>query len=198
MRAAFEEVGISLARRDVLHGPFDFATGHRGAHELLQRPDAPALLVCANDVVALGALNAAAELGIDVPGQVSVVGFDDLPTSRWALVRLSTVAYDLDAMSREAARLIVRRVEGGPDEPVRRVAFDTRWVPRATVGRRLLRRAAPDRSSDLPLAPACIRIQWLLPTPTPGAAARPIRRKRVHAAGSHRLPPLRRSRRVHP
>ncbi len=134
VRGAFEEVGISLARRHVMHGPFDFATGHRGVHELLCRSDAPALLVCANDVVALGALNAAKELGIDVPSQASIVGFDDLPTSAWALVRLSTVAYDLDAMSREAARLIVRRVEGGPAEPVRKVAFDTRWVPRATVG----------------------------------------------------------------
>jgi LacI family transcriptional regulator len=134
VREAFEEVGITIARRHVQHGPFDFETGHRGAHELLQRPDAPALLVCANDVVALGALNAAAEMKVGVPSQVSIVGFDDLPTSGWALVRLSTVAYDLDAMSREAARLIVRRVEGGPDEPVRRVAFDTRWVPRATVG----------------------------------------------------------------
>ena len=133
VRGAFEEVGISLARKHVMHGPFDFATGHRGVHELLQRPDAPALLVCANDVVALGALNAAKELGIEVPSQVSIVGFDDLPTSGWALVRLSTVAYDLDAMSREAARLIVRRVVG-PEEPVRKVAFDTRWVPRATVG----------------------------------------------------------------
>jgi LacI family transcriptional regulator len=85
-------------------------------------------------VVALGALNAAAELGIGVPSQVSIVGFDDLPTSGWALVRLSTVAYDLDAMSREAARLIVRRVEGGAGEPLRRVEFGTRWVPRATVG----------------------------------------------------------------
>lgn len=134
VRTAFEEVGISLAGRHVLHGPFDFSTGHRGAHELLQRPDAPALLVCANDVVALGALNAAAELGIDVPGDVSVVGFDDLPPSGWALIRLSTVAYDLDAMSREAARLIVRRVQAAEGEPVRRVAFPTTWVPRETVG----------------------------------------------------------------
>ncbi len=133
MRSAFEELGITLSRRDVLHGPFDFESGHRGALDLLARPDAPSLLVCANDVVALGALNAAAELGIDVPGQVSIVGFDDLPPSRWALVRLSTIAYDLDEMSREAARLIVRRVQDGAAEPVRRVAFETRWVPRATV-----------------------------------------------------------------
>jgi LacI family transcriptional regulator len=134
MRAALEEVGISIAQRDVRHGPYDFETGRRGAEELLGRPDAPSLLVCANDVVALGALDAAAELGIDVPGQVSVVGFDDLPTSSWALVRLSTVAYDLDGMSREAARLIVSRVEGEDVGPARRVAFETRWVERATVG----------------------------------------------------------------
>ena len=134
VRAAFEEVGITLAQRDVLHGPFDFETGHAGALDLLQRRGAPSLLVCANDVVALGALDAAAELGIEVPGQVSVVGFDDLPVSRWALVRLSTVAYDLDAMSREAAHLVVQRVEDGVDTPARRVAFQTRWVPRATVG----------------------------------------------------------------
>lgn len=132
-RAAFEEVGISLASRDVLHGPFDFESGHRGALDLLSRTDAPPLLVCANDVVALGALNAAVELGLDVPGRVSIVGFDDLPTSRWALVRLSTVGYDLDAMSREAARLVVRRVQEGAADPVRRVAYETRWVPRATV-----------------------------------------------------------------
>lgn len=134
MRAAFEEVGIALSQRDVLHGPFDFESGRTGARELLARDGAPSLLVCANDVVALGALNAAAELGIDVPGRVSIVGFDDLPTSRWALVQLSTVAYDLEAMSREAARLIVSRVEQDGDVPARRVAFETRWVPRATVG----------------------------------------------------------------
>jgi LacI family transcriptional regulator len=134
MRAALEEVGISLSQRDVLHGPFDFESGRAGAHELLTRPGAPSLLICANDVVALGALNAAAELGIEVPRQVSIIGFDDLPPSRWALVRLSTVAYDLEAMSREAARLIVSRVQGEAEAPARRVAFETRWIPRATVG----------------------------------------------------------------
>ncbi|SFC56570.1 transcriptional regulator, LacI family [Nocardioides terrae] len=134
MRAALEEVGISLSQRDVVHGPFDFESGRRGAHELLGRDGAPSLLICANDLVALGALNAAAELDIDVPGRVSIIGFDDLPPSRWALVQLSTVAYDLEAMSREAARLIVSRVQGDRGAPARRVAFGTTWVPRATVG----------------------------------------------------------------
>lgn len=135
-RGFFDEHGISLARGDVLHGPFDFETGYVGARTLLDRADPPSLIVCGNDVVALGALNAAAELGVPVPEQVSVVGFDDLPTSRWALVQLSTVAYDLDAMSRKAARLIVSRVEGGPDAPPTAAVLPTRYVARRTLGPR--------------------------------------------------------------
>jgi LacI family transcriptional regulator len=89
-------------------------------------------VLCGNDVVALGALNAAAELGAGVPADVSIAGFDDLPTSRWALIRLSTVAYDLDDMSREAARLVVARVEH-PDAPAAHSVYRTHYVPRATT-----------------------------------------------------------------
>jgi LacI family transcriptional regulator len=68
-----------------------------------------------------------------VPGEVSVAGFDDLPTSSWALVRLSTVAYDLDAVAREAARLAVARV-ADPGAEFRHVVHPTRYVARATIG----------------------------------------------------------------
>jgi LacI family transcriptional regulator len=132
VRSVLDEHGLTLAHRDVLHGPFDFDAGHRGAHTLLDRPQPPTAILCGNDVVALGALNAAAERGVAVPAQVSIVGFDDLPTSRWALIRLSTVAYDLDAMSREAARLIVARVER-PDAELVQSVYPSRYLPRATV-----------------------------------------------------------------
>ncbi|WP_232668243.1 LacI family DNA-binding transcriptional regulator [Pseudonocardia sp. TRM90224] len=132
-RSILDEHGLQLAHRDVLHGPFDFATGHAGMTTLLDRGDPPTLVLFANDVVALGGLNAAVERGVSVPGEVSVAGFDDLPTSGWALVRLSTVAYDLDAVAREAARLVVARVQS-PDEPLRQVVHPTRYVARATVG----------------------------------------------------------------
>jgi LacI family transcriptional regulator, galactose operon repressor len=132
VREVLDGHGIALAIRDVRHGPFDFRAGHAGARALLDRDDPPTVVLCANDVVALGALNAAAELGVAVPDEVSVAGFDDLPTSGWALVRLSTVAYDLEAMSREAVRLLVRRVHEPRADPVRAV-YPTRYVPRATV-----------------------------------------------------------------
>jgi LacI family transcriptional regulator len=133
VRAVLDEHGIALAHRDVRHGPFDFRAGYEGARALLDRDDPPTVVLCANDVVALGALNAAAELGVSVPRDVSVAGFDDLPTSSWALVRLSTVAYDLDAMSREAVRLLVRRADEPAAEPVHAV-YPTHYVPRATIG----------------------------------------------------------------
>lgn len=133
VRAVLDEHGLALAHRDVLHGPFDFTTGYEGARALLGRDDPPTAVVCGNDVVALGALNAAAELGVAVPGEVSIAGFDDLPTSRWALIRLSTVAYDLDGMSREAARMVVARV-GRRDAPPTHAVYPTRYVVRATTG----------------------------------------------------------------
>jgi LacI family transcriptional regulator len=89
--------------------------------------------VCGNDVVALGALNAAREMSIRVPEELSVVGFDDLPASRWPLIQLTTVAFDLDAMARRAAQLLVQRIEEGPELPFVHDVFPTHLVLRATL-----------------------------------------------------------------
>jgi LacI family transcriptional regulator len=135
LRNLLEEQGILLGRKHVRHGAFDFDTGYVGCRELMNGSERPTLVVCGNDVVALGALNAAAELGMSVPTDVSIVGFDDLPTSSWPLIQLSTVAYDLDGMSRAAARLIVERVEKGRDNPPSESVFPTHFVARRTLGR---------------------------------------------------------------
>jgi LacI family transcriptional regulator len=133
LREAFERHGVSIASRLSYRGPFDFDTGYDGARRLLRQPDAPTVLVCGNDVVALGALNAAKELGVAVPGQLSVVGFDDLPQARWPLIQLTTVAFDLEAMARRAASLLVHRIEHGPADAFTHEVFPTRLVRRATL-----------------------------------------------------------------
>lgn len=133
LRGLLDEHGIHLKRKDVRHGLFDFETGLAAAVELLDRNDPPTVLVCANDVVALGVLNGAAQLDVIVPEQVSIVGFDDLPTSSWPLVQLTTVAYDLAEMSREAARIVIEVAEGGANT-MRHTVFPTRLVTRRTLG----------------------------------------------------------------
>lgn len=133
LRDALEEHGLTIAAGHTHRGPFDFDTGHAGARLLLDREVRPTVIVCGNDVVALGALNAAKELGVDVPGEVSIVGFDDLPAAGWPLIQLTTVAFDLDEMARTAARLLVDRIEESAGEPYAHQVFPTRLVRRGTL-----------------------------------------------------------------
>jgi LacI family transcriptional regulator len=140
IREQLGAAGLTIQPGRALHGPFDFGTGYDGTKKLLSAHSQPTAIICGNDVVALGALNAAAELGVTVPGDVSIVGFDDLPTADWALVKLSTIAFDLDKMSREAAQLLVERVEGRSDAAYRHVVYPTRFRPRNTLGRAPVKR----------------------------------------------------------
>jgi LacI family transcriptional regulator len=94
------------------------------------------VIFCGNDVVAYGALNAARRAGVSVPGDVSIIGFDDLPPASWPILELSTIAYDLVGMAAAAAGLITRRIEQ-PDAPISHIQFETSFVERGTL-------AAPD------------------------------------------------------
>ncbi|MEA9984237.1 LacI family DNA-binding transcriptional regulator [Subtercola sp. RTI3] len=132
LRAALATNGLSLSPDDIRRGPFDTRTGDEATTSLLSQPSPPTLLFCANDVVAYGALNAASRRGVSVPGDLSIVGFDDLPAASWPIIELSTIAYDLTAMAGEAARLITRRIEQ-PDASVLHVEYETSFVERRTL-----------------------------------------------------------------
>src|SRR3712207_5728922 len=73
LRDALGMASVSISSALSYRGPFDVETGYTGATQLLQRDEPPTVIVCGNDVVAFGALNAARDLGVDVPGAVSVV-----------------------------------------------------------------------------------------------------------------------------
>jgi LacI family transcriptional regulator len=133
LRDALAVGSVTISSTLSFRGPFDVATGQAGTRQLLDRDDPPTVIVCGNDVVAFGALNAARELGVEVPGDLSIVGFDDLPPARWPLLQLTTVAFDLDAMARRAASLLVRRIEDGPDAPYQHELFPSWLVERATL-----------------------------------------------------------------
>lgn len=134
VRDALYDRGITLLSRQVFHGPFDFETGRTATHQLLDQRNPPTLIFCGNDVVALGALHAAGEREIKVPQELSVVGFDNLPSSSWAFVRLATVAFDLNEMSREAIRLLDLRVKGNSDLEPQNTVFPTWYIARDTLG----------------------------------------------------------------
>jgi LacI family transcriptional regulator len=87
------------------------AHGQAAARDLLALPEPPTAIVAFNDKVAIGAMNAAAERGLRVPDDLSVVGFDDLELSRVVTPRLTTVRQPLEEMARMGSELLLRLIE---------------------------------------------------------------------------------------
>jgi DNA-binding LacI/PurR family transcriptional regulator len=105
--------GAGLADRvEVVTTEMTQGGGHRAGLELLQRPSRPTALFVAADVAALGVLRAAAELGLGVPGDVSVVGFDNTRVADLPGTALTTVDVRSEVIGRTAARLLLARIAG--------------------------------------------------------------------------------------
>ncbi|SEG99803.1 LacI family transcriptional regulator [Nonomuraea solani] len=113
-----------------LPGGFDYESGHAAALRLIARPPLPDAILAANDEAAVGALNALRQARIDVPGEISVAGIDDLRVARF--VGLTTVSLPLYEMGAMAARHII---DGGPDEATTTI-LSHRLIPRETTARR--------------------------------------------------------------
>ncbi len=92
----------------------------RVLREVYSKADAPTAVFCHNDWVAMHAIQTLTQMGIDVPGDVSLTGFDNLPVAQITTPGLTSVGYDLKAYARKIAQIVVDRVsarfEPGDDE----------------------------------------------------------------------------------
>jgi DNA-binding LacI/PurR family transcriptional regulator len=117
----------------VVQADMSEGAGYRAAMELLRRRPRPTAVLAANDLSAVGVLAAADELGVRVPEEVSVVGYDDTSLARLRRVALTTVDNVSATVGRDAARrLLARRAE--PDAPARLHLIVPRLVVRSTSG----------------------------------------------------------------
>ncbi len=109
-RRGLADAGIDFDGGLVIHTSFDRDGGALGVDTLLDGPARFTAIACANDPLAMGALTRLTEVGIDVPGAVSVAGFDDVPVASIMSPSLSTVRLPLREMGRlgfvEAARVL--------------------------------------------------------------------------------------------
>ncbi|MFF6901670.1 LacI family DNA-binding transcriptional regulator [Streptomyces hydrogenans] len=109
-RAAAEAAGTPLADERVVHSIFSLEGGRAAANRLLEQGVTG--IVCASDPLALGAIRAARRRGLSVPGDVSVVGFDDSAFMNCTEPPLSTVRQPIEAMGRAAVDLLIAQVQG--------------------------------------------------------------------------------------
>ena len=107
----------------------------RATHELLGGRRPPTAILAMSDVLAMGALQAAAELGVSVPDRLSVVGFDDSPAAPLAAPPLTTIAQPHEEKGRVAAEWVLRAIEEHTEnDPARRAILPTELVVRGSTG----------------------------------------------------------------
>ena len=130
--AALKAAGHRPDPKLVLHVPFDFTRGRQSAQALLGH--GATALFCANDVLALGALDALHAARVPVPEAMSVIGFDDIAMAGWDVFSLTTVSQDLPRLVRRAVELLTERIEGRAPAQPQRVVLEPRLVRRGTHG----------------------------------------------------------------
>lgn len=122
-----------LAPPRIVSGDFTYDTAYAATIDLFRVGEGADAIVAANDVSAFGAIDALRhDLGLAVPGDVAVVGFDDIGQSAWRSYNLTTVRVDLAERTRALVRLILRRLKN-PGLPAMTETIGTRLVVRGTV-----------------------------------------------------------------
>jgi LacI family transcriptional regulator len=129
---AMREAGISVQDDDVVHVEFTSAGGHAAFASLLARPRRPSAVFVTSDLMAIGGLCAASSAGVTVPGELSVVGYDDICTARYAIPPLTTIAPPKREMARLAIGRLIERIRG-VHEPLRKIALASALVVRAST-----------------------------------------------------------------
>ena len=130
-RAVVDEAGLD--EPIVIHGAFTIEGGREMALEAARRDVRPTAVFAANNFIAIGVLHALDELGLRVPEDMAVVGFDDLPEAMVTFPFLTVVAQPAFEMGRESVAALLRRL-ADPDGPPQHLVLPTQLVVRRSSG----------------------------------------------------------------
>jgi LacI family transcriptional regulator len=129
---ALREAGIPVDGALIVKGDFQYESGYHAARQLLAMDDPPTAVFGCNDLMAVGAISAAVEMGRRVPADLSVVGFDDVRLASFANPALTTVAQPKYEMGVVAATMLLERIHDLGIPPRRRV-LDTKLLIRQST-----------------------------------------------------------------
>jgi len=131
-RRALADAGIPFDPAYVGAGRYQESTAREVAIDMLSTPDRPTAIFAANDISALAILQVAADLGLEVPRDLSIVGFDDIPEATRLATPLTTVRQPMGRLGAEAAGMLLALLRGEEPE-VTHLRLPTKLIPRATT-----------------------------------------------------------------
>jgi LacI family transcriptional regulator len=109
------------------------ADGYEAMKRLLSLPHPPTAVFARNDFTALGAMSAARDSGVSIPGDIAIVGFDNVPQSEFTAPPLTTVSQPTAQQGREAAAMLLERIESRSDHAPREVCLECELIVRGST-----------------------------------------------------------------
>lgn len=131
---ALREHGLSVDEELITEAAFTRDGGYECMNSLLSLQSLPTAVFASSDVMAIGALSAAQEAGLQVPDDVSVVGFDDIPLAAMTIPKLTTISQPTYETGAVAARLLFERIGGASPQDFQKVVLDHRLIVRESTG----------------------------------------------------------------
>jgi len=127
--------GLELTPEMIIEGTFTYNSGVRAAEKLLSREHRPTAIFAANDEMAFGVMNVAYHMGLKIPDDLSLVGFDGTSFSTFVVPPLTTIVRQTDEMSRMGTQKLLAQIESDPDAVSDlETMVSTRFIPRESTG----------------------------------------------------------------
>jgi DNA-binding LacI/PurR family transcriptional regulator len=113
-------------------GQYTYESGYEAAQTLLNQSAPPDAIFCANDIMALGAIDAIRAQGLCVGDDISVIGFDNIPMAAWGAYQLTTISQEVDLMIQQTIALMLEKIEQ-PNSPSRVERIAGQLIIRSSV-----------------------------------------------------------------
>ncbi len=133
-RQAVRELGLAGREALELRGDFTDEAGSRAAAAIVAMAERPTAVFAANDDMAIGALWGFREAGVEVPGSIAIVGFDDIPAARFVSPALTSVRVEIAELGALAAQRLLEAIENGTAHQRRRTTLPATLVVRDSCG----------------------------------------------------------------
>ncbi|MEW5717082.1 MAG: LacI family DNA-binding transcriptional regulator [Chloroflexota bacterium] len=132
-RQALTEAGISFVPDLVAPGDGKMDAGMQALPALMNPAARPTGLFCYNDMTAIGVLRAARQLGVDIPRDLSIVGFDDIAFASFVTPPLTTIAQPQFEMGQQAMRMLLTRIRQSSDAPISDILIKGKLIVREST-----------------------------------------------------------------
>jgi len=131
VRAALQAHGLILPESHVIEQPFSFEGGRAGLRAAMALEPRPTALICSTDILSFGACDEARRMGVEVPADVSITGFDDISFAAMCVPALTTVRVPIVEIGNRSADALIAQIEG--DKPPLHECLEIRLVIREST-----------------------------------------------------------------